>query len=81
MFERLCRHEAGHAAAALLLGLDVRELKTARVDLSVEPADEDAGRRLPRWFPPRPRRPRRVATVGDVTLAGPIEDGGDWPPR
>jgi hypothetical protein len=57
MFERLCRHEAAHATAAMLLGLDVHEVRAEPVDLSVEPPDPDeaAGYALiPAPIPPTP---------------------------
>jgi hypothetical protein len=41
MFERLCRHEAGHLAAAILLGLDVVGADAKRTYLSSPPSDLD----------------------------------------
>jgi hypothetical protein len=41
MRRRLCAHEAGHCAAALIGGLDVREAWAGDHDVTVEPSDPD----------------------------------------
>jgi hypothetical protein len=80
MFERLCRHEAGHLAAAILLGLDVVGADAKRTYLSSPPSDLDeaAGAVYYRRDPNDPDYPRKVALV---SLLGPLHEGEPgWPP-
>jgi hypothetical protein len=80
MHRKLCDHEAGHAASALIGGLDVREVRAGFYDLS-EPTnpDEPAGHVLMAVGHDDPAELREKAIA---VLAGPIcEDRPDWPPR
>lgn len=75
--QRLCGHEAAHAAAAMLLGLEVVETWAdfhTLAELEHANPDDPAGASL--LADPDPR----CAAI--ATLAGPLEDGRpDWPPR
>jgi HK97 family phage prohead protease len=76
--QRLCTHEAAHAAAALVQGLDVTEAWVERHTLdSLEHADlsQPAGAVTIR------RDPDRLRETAIVTIAGRLEEGDPtWPP-
>ena len=81
MRRRLCEHEAGHCAAALIGGLDVREAWAGDHDVTVEPSDPDqaAGHVLMAVDRDDPGEVREHAIA---VLAGPMCDGAPyWPPR
>src|SRR4051812_47372417 len=75
---RLCRHEAGHATAALLLGLDVRSVRAGfypLADLQQSDPDEPAGEAVMLTS----REHARELAI--ATLCGPMaEPRPDWPP-
>jgi HK97 family phage prohead protease len=82
MFERLCRHEAAHATAPLLLGLDVHLVKAEPVDLSVEPADPDEAAGYALIPAPDLADPEAVRRSALAVLVGPLEDNeAYWPPK
>jgi uncharacterized protein len=65
--QALCSHEAGHAAAALLLGLDVADVHVDSTGgvVAVTPSDH----------------PKYARNLAITTIAGPLEDHGTrWPP-
>ena len=63
MHRRLCEHEAGHCAAALIGGLNVTRARADFHDLTVEPADPDAAARV-RRHRARPGSPARARGYG-----------------
>jgi hypothetical protein len=76
--QQLCRHEAAHAAAAMVQGLDVDSARVERHTLAeLEHADLDqpAGQVVIR------RDPDRLREMAIVTIAGRLEEGDPtWPP-
>jgi hypothetical protein len=81
MHEKLCAHEAGHAAAALLLGLDVQHARAGRHTLEEMKhgnPDEAAGEVMIRGI----ATPESHMALAVVTLAGPLHEGrAYWPPK
>jgi HK97 family phage prohead protease len=81
---KLIDHEAGHAAAALLLGLDVESITapywTVEDALSGDP-DDPAGQVLIRPVDPA-SDPAGARALALTTLAGPLaDDRANWPPN
>jgi HK97 family phage prohead protease len=78
MHRKLCEHEAGHAAMALTLGLDVVDARADYHEVTVEPADPDA----PAGYVDIVHDPDRPRDYALAVLAGPLcEDAPGWPPR
>jgi hypothetical protein len=81
LHRKLCEHEAGHCAAALIGGLDVREAWAGVHDVTVEPSDPDqaAGHVL---IAVDRNDPGEVREHAIAVLAGPLCDAApNWPPR